>query len=188
MAATSARPMIVVIDSFARLRNFTGPGPEAGPIGAETQKCLDSLEKIRQAKNCVPLGSDDPLSPTVVKEFYNPDDFQDFESYYDLPLPRMAEAAHTRGRPDGSVPERVRWQYHYLQTFFGGGTHYIVCENPNDAPDLSSLGPFRFITANGQGIMFPRLKQRIQAGKPASQSVSWVRPCLPSPDLTPDLT
>ena len=57
------------------------------------------------------------------------------------------------------------WQYFYLQTFWGGGNHYIVCENAQDAPDLSSFGPFGYIAANGQGLMYPRLKQRIAAGE-----------------------
>ena len=95
---------------------------------------------------------------------------------------RTPEKAHLL--PDGSIPPRVKWQYHYLQTFFGGGTHYIVCENANDSPDLSGFGPFGYISANGQALMFPRLKSRIMAGESASQSSAVTRhDTLPSSPL-----
>ena len=163
MAATANPPPVVVIDSLQRLRNFTGEKGD-GDIGAETQKCLDDLERMKAPKNCQPLGSDDPVGNTAIHQFYDPEEFQEFANYYDLPLPRPPEAAHTRGRPDGSVPERVRWQYHYLQTFFRSGSHYIILDNARDAPDLTPLGPFGYIALNGQEMMLERLKARIQAG------------------------
>ena len=89
----------------------------------------------------------------------------DAQKLIQVPLPRAAEAEHLKGRADGKPPERVRWQYSYLQTFFGAGTHYIVLDNPSDAPDLSGLGKIGYVVANGQGLMAPRLKQRIAAGE-----------------------
>ena len=163
MAATADPPPVVVIDSLQRLRNFTGEKGD-GDIGAETQKCLDDLERMKAPKNCQPLGSDDPVGNTAIHQFYDPEEFQEFANYYDLTLPRPPEAAHTRGRPDGSVPERVRWQYHYLQTFFRSASHYIILDNARDAPDLTPLGPFGYIALNGQEMMLERLKARIQAG------------------------
>ena len=68
-----------------------------------------------------------------------------------MDLPRPAEPAHLG--PDGTVSDRVKWQYHYLQTFFNSGTHYIVLDSKHDAPDLSGLGPFGYVCANGQGLI-----------------------------------
>ena len=51
------------------------------------------------------------------------------------------------GAPD-PLPDRVKWQYHYTQTFWGGATHYIVLDEANDAPDLTALGAFGYVCAN----------------------------------------
>lgn len=99
-----------------------------------------------------------------MSQFYDIGDFVDPNAFNDMELPRPAETAHLR--PDGTIPDRVKWQYHYLQAFCAGGTHYIVLDNPNDCPDLSSLAAYGFVCANGQGIMFERLKTRISAGEP----------------------
>ena len=102
--------------------------------------------------------------PAPVKRFYQTADFADPKVYVGQELPRPAEKAHIGA--DGRVPDRVVWQYFYLQTFFASGTHYILCEDGNDAPDISVLGKFGYIYANGQALVVPRLKTNIQQGKP----------------------
>jgi len=161
MVQTLARPVILVVDALNRLKNFKGESGD-GPIDASTASCMSKLESCK--KGAVPLGVDDAPAQVAVNQFYALDSFMDSSAFNELPLPRPPEKAHL-SNPDGTMPNRVKWQYHYLATFFGGGSHYIVCDNPNDAPDLSCLGPFGYIAANGQALMYPRLKQRIQAGE-----------------------
>jgi hypothetical protein len=162
MIATTSRPQTMVIDSLKRLKIFRG---EAGdePLHPKTQECVDKLKQIKGG--AVPFGTDQEPSTVVISQFYDPNDFMFPDNYNDLPLPRPAEAEHLKGRSDGKPPERVRWQYHYLQTFFGAGTHYMVLDNPSDCPDLSCLGRIGYVVANGQGLMAPRLKTRIGAGE-----------------------
>ena len=54
-----------------------------------------------------------PTRPRALSQFYTVDDFVDPNDYNDLPLPRRKEEAHIRD--DGTIPDRVKWQYHYLQ-------------------------------------------------------------------------
>ena len=156
MEATSSKPKVVVIDSMCRLKNFTCP---------QTEDCKEKLSKIKAVGK--PFGSDDAIGDKIpcfdVKEFYNYKEFSDGTVFEELELPRPPEPAHVG--VDGTVPPRVRWQYHYLQTFFASGTHYIILDSKHDCPDLTALGPYGYMCANGQGIMFDRLRGRIQNGE-----------------------
>ena len=69
-------------------------------------------------------------------------------------------------RPPTAIPHRPRSTppFAHAQTFPGCGTHYIVLENANDAPDLTCLGGTGYVAANGQLLMYERLKTRIQSG------------------------
>ena len=170
MMSTTSRPQTLVIDSFKRLKVFRGRADGEGGIYVEgdslhpkTQECINKLKEIRALGSI--FGTDVEPGTAVITQFYDPMDFMNPDNYDDVPLPRAAEAEHLKGRADGKPPERVRWQYSYLQTFFGAGTHYIVLDNPSDAPDLSGLGKIGYVVANGQGLMAPRLKQRIAAGE-----------------------
>jgi len=161
MVQTASRPTILVIDSLDRLKkNFRGEGGD-GEIHSTTAACIERLEQAR--KRGVPLGTDDLPEQASFNQFYSVDEFMTPTNFNELPLPRPPEAAHVQ--PDGSISDRVKWQYHYLATFFGSGTHYIVCDNANDSPDLTSLAPTGYIAANGQGMMFDRLKRRIGCGE-----------------------
>lgn len=82
------------------------------------------------------FGTDDPINEVPIMQFYDAKDFADSNKFNDLPLPRPAEKAHLT--PQGTVPDRVKWQYHYLQTFFGGGSHYIVCSSAHIDPPIPS--------------------------------------------------
>ena len=103
------------------------------------------------------------MAGPLMSGFYNFEDFLDGTKYYEAELPRPPEPAHVK--PDGSITDRFKWQYHYLQTFFGSGTHYILLDNPYDAPDLSQVAPYGYVVANGQAMMFDRLKSRIRSGE-----------------------
>ena len=164
---TSARPTILAIDDLSRLQNFKGPNGD-GPLGENTQKCLNSLTKAREggvpfpaAKKDVPVGT--------IGQFYDVSRFEFGEGedgeFNTLDLPRPAEPAHIGA--DGLVPARVKWQYHYLETFFGHASHYIILDNADDRPELNALKPGGgFIYSNGQAMMLDRLKQNIAMGLP----------------------
>lgn len=162
MQATESRPQTIVCDSLKRLKFFRGEIAD-GPLHPKTQECVAKLKQIKAG--AVTFRTDQEPSTVVISQFYDPNDFMFPDTFNDLPLPRPAEVGHIKGRADGKPEERVRWQYHYLQTFFSSGTHYIVLENPSDCPDFSLLGRIGYVVANGQGIMAPRLKTYIGAGE-----------------------
>ena len=155
MSQTTARPTILVVDAISRLKKFTCP---------EAKECIETLKSVKALGGT--FGTDDAVGEAVVNQFYDHNNFLDPNTYAEKTideLPRPAEPAHIG--PDGTIPPRVKWQYYYLQTFFNSGTHYIVLDHENDAPDLSGLGPFGYVCANGQAIMYDRLRTRIQSGE-----------------------
>ena len=161
LKATASRPTIVAIDSTRRLQNkFRGETGD-GPLSDSTQACLDTFAVVKQG--AVPLGTDSPARCHHLPQLYDVEEFMEPWNFFDLPLPCPAEKAHINA--EGNVPTRVKWQYHYMATYFGAGSHYIILDSPHDAPDLNALGQFSYIVANGQGMMYPRLKARIAAGE-----------------------
>ena len=152
LAQTTQRPTVLVIDRVERFHNFTSE---------QTTRHLEHLATLRQGAQ--PFGADASPDVETLDRFNNWRDFMDPEAFHNLPLPREPEQGHMRD--DGSVADRVKWQYHYLQTSFGSGTHYIYLEGAHDTFDVSPLGPLGFVCANGQGIMYERLRQRIQNGE-----------------------
>ena len=160
LKATASRPTIVVIDSTRRLHNFRGETGD-GPLSERAQACLDTFAVVK--KSAVQLGTDAPVCCHSVSQLYDVENFMEPWNFFDLPLPRPAEKAHINA--EGIVPPRVRWQYHYLGTYFGAGSHYIILDNVHDAPDLGCMGGFGYVSANGQQLMLPRLKTRIQGGE-----------------------
>ena len=163
MMSTSSLPSILVIDSIKRLKVFRGETGFDSVLAPATQDCIAKLKAIRGGG--VPFGTDQVPTCVVIGQFYDPHIYMYPDNFNDLALPRPAEPDHLKGRTDGKPPERVRWQYHYLQTFFGSGTHYIVLDNPSDAPNFTGLGKIGYVVANGQALMAPRLKSRIQSGE-----------------------
>ena len=163
MMSTQSRPEVLVIDSIKRLKLFRGESGADPSLHPTTVEFVEKLKFIRSGG--VPFGTDQEPDQKVVGQFYEPQDFMWPDKFLDLPLPRAAEPEHLRNSPDGKPPERVRWSYHYLQTFFGSGKRYFVLDNSSDAPDLTGLGRIGYVVANGQGLMAPRLKRNIQAGE-----------------------
>ena len=152
LAQTAARPTVLVIDTLERMSLF----------GSETTAAhLEALRLLRA--NAQPLGSDAPLEAEVLEPFYKWEAFLEPSDFFEQALPRQAEPGHLRA--DGTVSDRIKWQYHWLQTCFGGGTHYVLLDTFADDFDASAFGPRGIICANGQGMMFDRLKGRIQNGE-----------------------
>lgn len=123
---TRSRPPILVIDSQARLKSFRGPSGKGELVEATASCCA----KLKAIKACgVIFGTDEACGCATINQFYNVDDFVDPNNpkFLEGDMPCPAEPAHLR--PDGTVSQRVKWQYHYLATLLSGGTHYIVLEN-----------------------------------------------------------
>ena len=153
MGSTTARPTILVVDSMQRLSLFSSEATEA---------CIASINAVRKA--ATPIGTDAgvviPYAP-----YYAHDEYMYPERFLDVDLPRTPEPAHLDA--NGLVSDtRIIWQYHYLQTLYGPGSHYILLDKSYDAPDLTQFGSsFGYVVANGQDMMFPRLKSNIQTGE-----------------------
>ena len=164
MEQTFSRPTILNIDSLLRLQNFKGQDGK-GALAEATQAQIDKFNLIRKVRGPKTLfGVEDEPGCASINQFYDVMDFMEGPgAFHDKELPCPPEPAHVGA--DGRVPARVKWQYHYLATFFGSASHYIVLDSHHDAPDLSCLAPFGFVCANGQGIMFDRLRTRIQNGE-----------------------
>jgi hypothetical protein len=155
-------PKVLCIDAFSRLKQFKGQSG-TGPIDPVTQTCIDTMRRIQ--KTGVNLGSDDePKDKEDIMQFYDLAEYSDpyADFFMNSPLPRKPEAVHVQA--DGTVQRRSKWQYHYLKTFWGGANRYILLDVAHDAPDLSGLGEYGFIHANGQDMMFDRFKSRVQQG------------------------
>ena len=148
--------------------NFRDPNCQR--IVAETQKCLDTLNEIRNDKKASKdMGTDTTLTPLPIDWFYNPvEKFLDPEKKEFLDtdnLPRPAIPVHRLA--DGTLPDRVKWSYHYLETFFTSGSFYIILDDDDDCPEYKGvLGKMGYVVANGQQPMLDRFRQRIQAGEP----------------------
>lgn len=104
-----------MIDALDRLDNFRSE---------VTNSVKTKLMEIQAT--AVPFGADSPTEQPPIKQFYDFTDFNDAAKYSDKELPRDPEPAHVQA--DNSVSDRIKWQYHYLQSLFGSGTHYIVLE------------------------------------------------------------
>jgi len=151
IARTPASPTVLVIDCLQRFGIFTSD---------ETKMQISHLQKIKAGGQ--PLGTDSAIDDVEVTRIQAWQTFMDPANFYDKTLPRPPEKAHIGA--DGSVSDRMKWQYHYLQSAFAAGTHYVLISSFNDSFDVDALGPAGFILANGQGMAYERVKARIQAG------------------------
>ena len=71
LAQTTARPMIVSVDSISRLKNF-----KAQP----TRLCAHALKKIRKVGAI--FGTDDPIGEEVINQFYDFNSFMNPTDFY----------------------------------------------------------------------------------------------------------
>jgi len=192
LTQTTSRPKILVMDSLDRLStNFRGINSDdptqinsKGDIVPEAQKNIDTLRKICGVQSdgkLVPgssskaVGTDAKIKPIPINEFYNVRDFVNPDDFWDegegkpsKELPRAVDPAHQNEKKAPKSPhvtKRYLWGYHYLSYFFGAGTHYIILESHHDRVDLASWNLSQgYVVANGQKIMYDRLKTNIQSG------------------------
>ena len=147
-AQSSHVPIIIVVDAIERFEQYTSD---------TARLTLQQLEEVKRGGQ--PLGLDEPIDPIEIDRLTQWSSFLDPTEFHDKPLPREPEKVHVRR--DGKVSNRMKWQYHYLQSIFGGGTHYIFLGGLDDTFDYARVGPLGYICANGQGMAFRRMKERL---------------------------
>jgi hypothetical protein len=113
-----------------------------------TKKQLRDLQAVWMQGR--PLGTDDVVHEVALGRLDHWERFIDPEPFAAQPTPCPVKKSHIDS-DTGKVADRMRWSYHYEQTAFGSGTHYIFLESLNDTFDISPFGPAGFVVANGQG-------------------------------------
>ena len=179
LGVTTSRPVILVIDSFQRLNKFT---KEAG--GAN-EKCLADLARVRETAKPLPAApttkAKSPAKPKAVEaaadpdaltlhQFYTHESFLDSKAYtgQGKPPPPTTEIlpAHVI-KKTGAPDPRVAWAYHYTQTIFGSGSHYLLFDEDDYAPDLRVTATTGTYVANGETKpAFERIKKHLNSGSP----------------------
>ncbi|KAL1524658.1 hypothetical protein AB1Y20_019545 [Prymnesium parvum] len=153
MEQTEQRPTVLVIDTMERLREFN----------SKASKLTASMLARLKAK-AVPVGSEESQSVEQVEWPYESDMFIDPAKFYDLPLPREPFAEHVND--NGEVSAKRKWMYHYSESVFSGGTHYIILDRAEDMFDIDVLGPVGNVVAHGGTLAYRRLRKNIQTGRP----------------------
>uniref|UniRef100_A0A7S3JU93 Uncharacterized protein n=1 Tax=Aureoumbra lagunensis TaxID=44058 RepID=A0A7S3JU93_9STRA len=151
--SSKARPIILVIDSIDRLSRFHSNKAK------EQVKHLQKLEKVAQ-----PFGTD------IIQERFHLDiisqaqDFSDWRSFIDLPLPCVPQKQHIR---DNGISDKRKWMYHYSETIYGSGTHYIFLGSNDDSFPIEALqAPIGTVCAHGGSAAYGRLRSTILSGQP----------------------
>ena len=96
---------------------------------------------------------------------YNPEDYEDSKPFEDGDLPCKAFKEHIRADTKDVAPKR-KWMYHYNQTTFSSGTHYVFLESDTEAFPLHAFGPTGYVHAHGGTLSYQRLRSRISQGRP----------------------
>jgi len=142
---------------------------------AATIRCINDLDRVRAsakawepeklaATTTIDNGGGSALTPTTVIQQWNTrDPFMDSRASHCLAQPvSTLHPAHVSKKK--TVDPRVCWAYHYTQTVFSKGTHYMIFDEDDDAPDLRAGHGLRAgtICANGEStVFFERLKRQI---------------------------
>ena len=163
---TASRPPIVVIDSYQRLRQFQSD---------ENTASIANLDKLRANSQPFPKGKSKVpavANAQTVSRFYSHESFLDARKFSrkDVALPRTPEAAHYLPKT-AVVDARMTWAYHYTQTVFGSGSHYLIYDEDDSAPDIRSLSPALaktgIVCANGESLpWFERHKRNLLSDAP----------------------
>jgi len=156
---TNQRPSIIVIESMERFSSFNSTA---------SKNHLKDLQNLAAVSN--PITSDGSFkSPDVhiVPLPYVTDDYHDHETFHDKELPCEPLKEHIR-KDTGEVANKRKWMYHYSQTTFSSGTHYIFLESAAGAEafPLHTFGPLGFVAAHGGTLSYKRLRARISQGRP----------------------
>ncbi|GMI17618.1 hypothetical protein TrLO_g4439 [Triparma laevis f. longispina] len=155
---TNQRPAIIVIESLKRFREFTSE---------KTRSHLQDLNEL--AAKSRPITSDgidnESAEVQVIPLPYNPEDYEDSKPFEDGDLPCKAFKEHIRADTKDVAPKR-KWMYHYNQTTFSSGTHYVFLESDTEAFPLHAFGPTGYVHAHGGTLSYQRLRSRISQGRP----------------------
>ena len=153
---TNQRPAVVVIESLKRFSSFTSRA---------SQNHVNALMKLASASTPISADGESTSSEVqVIPNPYSPEDFDTPGKFHDLKLPCPPFKEHLRG-PTGTVAPKRKWMYHYSETTFSSGTHYIFLEGEVDSFPLYALGPVGYVHAHGGTLAYKRLRSRISQGK-----------------------
>ena len=142
---------------------------------AATIRCINDLDRVRaSAKAWEPeklaatatidnVGGPAFTPTTVIQQWNTRDPFMDSRASHCLAQPvSTPHPSHVSKKK--TVDPRVCWAYHYAQTVFSKGTHFMIFDEDDDAPDLRAGHGLRAgtICANGESTnFFDRLKRQI---------------------------
>ena len=157
ISQTNQRPPIVVIESMKRFRQFTSE--------KTASHLRDLTELAAKSKPITSDGMDSDSEVQIIPLPYSPDNFVDSKPYQDVPLPCRPFKEHVRADTKDVAPKR-KWMYHYSQTTFASGTHYVFLENDTEAFPLDAFGPTGYVHAHGGTLSYQRLRSRISQGRP----------------------
>jgi len=153
---TNQRPAIVVIESIRRFSSFTSTA---------SQNHVKALMNLASASTPISADGESTSSEVqVVPNPYSPEDFDDPTKFHELDLPCPPFKEHLRG-DTGTVAPKRKWMYHFSETTFSSGTHYIFLEGEVDSFPLNALGPVGYVHAHGGTLAYKRLRSRISQGK-----------------------
>jgi len=158
MEQTSQRPVIIVVESFNRLRRFTND---------DAKEQIALLEKLREISEPITAYDSNDFRVVKMNAKYSIEEFDNYEWWTDLathPIPSVPHKADLQA--NGLVGERARWGYHYQSAMFTSGTHYIILDGDETVFPISALGSVGNVCANGSTRAYKRIRSVIQDGRP----------------------
>ena len=156
MQQTSQRPIVIVIESLARLRRFTNE---------DASNQIASLEKLSGAAVPIVQYNKDEFDPIKFAASYNIEEFDSYVDWVEHDLPTKPHRADVIAST-GTVNERAMWGYHYQSCLFTSGTHYIILDGEESSFPVAGLGDIGYVCAHGSTRAYQRLRAVIQAGRP----------------------
>jgi hypothetical protein len=168
MERTKLRPVVIVVDSVDRLKNWHHEAAAAQ---------IEMLRKCRE--DALPIS--DENSHNVLTEHYNGSSYNttDFSDWKKHPvygtytnklsdLPSKPKEYHKEYSPDGTATisrERV-WRYFYRMFMYNKGSHYVLLGDLHSRFPVDTLAPVGSVCAHGGAGMYPRLRDLIHRGQP----------------------
>lgn len=119
--------------------------------------------------NAPPFGTDLGQRERVELEMIaHASEFVDWKKFTALPLPCAPLESHVTdaSRSDKSVSEKRKWMYHYQETIFASGAHYVFLGADGDVFPVGGIGPVGSVCAHGGSAAYSRLRGSIQSRRP----------------------
>ena len=168
MDRTKLRPVVVVIDSIERLKDWHHEAAAAQ---------IEMIHKCRE--DALPITDEE--SHNAFTEHYDGSSYStgDFGDWKKHPaygaytnklsdLPTKAKEYHKEYSLDGTATisrERV-WRYFYRMFLYNKGSHYVLLGDKRSRFPADSLAPVGSVCAHGGAGMYPRLRDLIHRGTP----------------------